>query len=107
MTDVLENVEPIWRDVIPAGNYWIESGRNYLNTLTKDDIIFHISRIDRARRDYAKAANPKNTEYFTLVNVPRVNEVDYSDISRRGINNTLSSIDFLWNKSKGIVPFPW
>jgi len=97
-----EEVE-IWREDIPEGNYWIQEGRNYLRTLTKDDVIWMLQRIPKARKDYLEAVNPEREDYVRLANVPLVNHYD-PDKMNKGLNRTPQSIEFLWKECKGVWP---
>lgn len=96
---------PIWRESIPEGNYWMGEGRNYLRNLTKEDIIWMLQRIPRARRDYLDAVNPERAEYVRLANVPLVSGSSVDTVSR-GIGHPQQSIKFLWETCRGICPTP-
>ena len=97
---------PIWRETIPEGNYWGEEGRNYLLTLTKEQVIWMLQRIPRAKRDYLDAVNPSRTDYTELVNLPMVDQFNGDKMSA-GVRRTPQSIKFLWETSRGVCPFPY
>jgi hypothetical protein len=94
--------EPIWKTDIPSTNYWIQEGRYFLETLTMDDVIYHIRMCPQAKNDFLAAVNPKRKDYVALVNVP---PADYynSDKMADGLNRCKDTL-ILWTNFKGIPP---
>ena len=96
-----------WRTVIPDGNWWMLEGRNYLESLDKDQICFILERNQMARLHYLDAIDPNNAEYTILINIPMLADRPDED-SAKQINNSSGVKDSaLYTVFRGVCPFPY
>jgi hypothetical protein len=96
--------ESVWRDTVPDTNYWMGSGRIYMESLSMDNIIFILERVPLARNDYLDAVNPKRPDYVALINTPMTQAFPETDFASK-LNNQSGSVQFFHGVCKGIVPW--